>query len=78
MIAQRLVRKLWDESKEEYEPDPATRKWVKEVLKDLPDGVDCPDLDTFTLWRPVPTDDAPFGFKGRIPVMEQLVVDENI
>ena len=78
VIAQRLVRKLWDESKEEYEPDPATRKWVKEVLKDLPDDVDCPDLDTFTLWRPVPTDDAPFGFKGRIPVMEQLVVDENI
>lgn len=78
VIAQRLVRKLWDESKEEYEPDPATRKWVKEVLKDLPDDVDCPDLDAFTLWRPVPTDDAPFGFKGRIPVMEQLVVDENI
>ncbi len=35
VIAQRLVRRLWDDSKEEYEPDEATRKWVKEVLKDL-------------------------------------------
>ena len=24
------------------------------------------------------TDDVPFGYKGRIPVMEQLVVSENI
>ncbi len=78
LIAQRLVRKLWDESKEEYEPDEATRKWVKKVLADLPENVDCPDLDTFKLWRPVPTPDVPFGYKGRIPVMEQLVVTENI
>ena len=78
VIAQRLVRRLWDDSKEEYEPDEATRKWVKEVLKDLPENVDCPDLDAFKLWRAVPTDDVPFGYKGRIPVMEQLIVSENI
>ncbi|QWQ31146.1 hypothetical protein KOY49_03010 [Candidatus Minimicrobia vallesae] len=28
--------------------------------------------------RAVPTDDVPFGYKGRISVMEQLVVSENI
>jgi type II secretory ATPase GspE/PulE/Tfp pilus assembly ATPase PilB-like protein len=78
LIAQRLVRKLWDASKEEYEPDTATRNWVKEVLKGLPSDVDCPNLDTFKLWRPVPTDDVPFGFKGRVPIMEQMVVNEEI
>ena len=78
LIAQRLVRRLWDESKEEYEPDEATRRWVKEALKDLPSDVECPNLDTFKLWRPVPTEEVPFGFKGRIPVMEQMVVTEPI
>ena len=78
LIAQRLVRRLHDESKEEYEPDEATRNWVKEVLRYLPSHVDCPDLDTFKLWRPVATDEVPFGYKGRIPVMEQLVVTEEI
>ena len=78
LIAQRLVRRLHDESKEEYEPDEATRNWVKEVLQDLPSHVDCPDLDMFKLWRPVATDEVPFGYKGRIPVMEQLVVTEEI
>ena len=78
LIAQRLVRRLHDESKEEHEPDEATRNWVKEVMQDLPPHVDCPDLDTFKLWRPVATDEVPFGYKGRIPVMEQLVVTEEI
>lgn len=78
LIAQRLVRRLWDESKEEYEPDEATRRWVKEVLKDLPPGIDHPNLDTFKLWRPVPTAEVPFGYKGRVPVMEQMVVNEEI
>ena len=78
LIAQRLVRRLHDESKEEYEPDEATRRWVKETLKGIPDTVDCPDLGTFKLWRPVSTPEAPFGYKGRIPVMEQLIVTEEI
>ncbi len=78
LIAQRLVRRLHDDSKEEYEPDEATKRWVREVLKDLPSDVDCPDLDNFKLWRPVPTEEVPFGYKGRIPVMEQLIVTEEI
>ena len=78
VIAQRLVRRLHDESKEEYEPDEATRRWVKEVLQGIPDETDHPNLDNFKLWRPVSIEDAPFGYKGRIPLMEQLVVTEEI
>jgi type II secretory ATPase GspE/PulE/Tfp pilus assembly ATPase PilB-like protein len=78
IIAQRLVRRLDDESKEEYQPDEPTKTWVKEVLKDLPEHVEKPDLDNFKLWRPVPTEKSPFGFNGRIVIMEQMVVDETI
>ena len=78
IIAQRLVRRLVDETKQAYEPDEATRKWVRDVLADLPEGEDKPDLDNFTLWRPVPSEDAPFGYKGRVVIMEQMVVTEDI
>lgn len=78
LIAQRLVRRLYDATKEEYEPDEATRKYVKSVLQDLPESVEKPDLDTFKLWKPVSSDDAPFGYKGRVVIMEQMVVTENI
>jgi type II secretory ATPase GspE/PulE/Tfp pilus assembly ATPase PilB-like protein len=77
VIAQRLVRKLAD-SKEEYEPDEATKNWVRDVLADLPDSVDMPDLESFKLWRPVSTEEFPFGYSGRVVIMEQMVVNETI
>lgn len=79
LIAQRLVRKLYDPSKEEYEPDDATKRWVKATLRGVSSerlgGI---DLDNFKLYRPRPHNDAPFGYKGRIVVMEQMVVNEHI
>jgi type II secretory ATPase GspE/PulE/Tfp pilus assembly ATPase PilB-like protein len=78
VIAQRLVRRLDDDTKEAYEPDEATRRWVKESLKDLPAHIEKPDLDTFKLWRPVASEASPFGYTGRIVIMEQMVVNETI
>lgn len=79
VIAQRLVRRLYDETKEEYEPDDATKRYVRDTLKDLPDSYENkPDLNTFKLWRPVASDEAPFGYKGRVVIMEQMVVNESI
>jgi len=78
VIAQRLVRKLDDETKQEYEPDEATKKWVRSTLKDLPSHIEKPDLDNFKLWRPVISESSPFGFKGRIVIMEQMVVTDDI
>lgn len=78
VIAQRLVRRLHDATKEEYEPDEATRQYVRSVLEGISSDIELPDLATFKLWRPIPSDDVPFGYKGRVVIMEQMVVNENI
>lgn len=78
IIAQRLVRRLVDGTKEEYEPDEATRKYVQRVLEGIPDDIDHPDLATFKLWKPRSTEEAPFGYKGRMVIMEQMVINEEI
>ena len=78
LIAQRLVRRLYDKTKEEYEPDEATKNYVQTVLKDLPEGIEKPDLENFKLWKPISSDEAPFGYKGRVVIMEQMIVNENI
>jgi type II secretory ATPase GspE/PulE/Tfp pilus assembly ATPase PilB-like protein len=78
VIAQRLVRRLHDSTKQSYEPDEATKKYVRSVLEDLPAGVERPDLDNFQLWRAVPSEEVPFGYQGRMVIMEQLVVNEEI
>lgn len=78
VIAQRLVRKLDDATKEAYEPDEPTKQWIRETLKDLPDHVEKPDLDNIQLYKPVITESSPFGYSGRVVIMEQLVVNEEI
>ncbi len=80
LIAQRLVRKLYDPSKEEYDPDEATKQWVRKTLAGVsPERMQGIDISgDFKLWRPRVHPDAPFGFKGRIVVMEQMVVNDKI
>jgi len=78
VIAQRLVRRLDDSTKQSYDPDDATRQWVQNALKNLPSHIEKPDLNSFKLWKPVISENSPFGFKGRIIVMEQMVVGESI
>ena len=75
VIAQRLVRRLVDETKEEYEPDEATKQYVRKALEGLPDA---PDLTSFKLWRPRPSENAPFGYKDRLVIMEQMLVTKPI
>jgi len=78
VIAQRLVRKLDDTTKEAYEPDEATKQWIRDVLKDVPEHADKPDLENITLYRAVAGENSPFGYTGRMVIMEQLVVNEAI
>jgi Type II secretory pathway, ATPase PulE/Tfp pilus assembly pathway, ATPase PilB len=78
VIAQRLVRRLDDQTKEAYEPDEPTKQWIREVLKDLPAHIEKPDLENIQLYRPVITESSPFGYSGRMVIMEQLKVTEEI
>jgi type II secretory ATPase GspE/PulE/Tfp pilus assembly ATPase PilB-like protein len=78
VIAQRLVRRLDDATKEAYDPDEETKQWVRNALKDLPSHVEKPNLDNFQLWRPVVSENSPFGYSGRIVIMEQMVVSEGV
>jgi type II secretory ATPase GspE/PulE/Tfp pilus assembly ATPase PilB-like protein len=84
VIAQRLVRKLSD-SKQEYEPDEATKKYVHRILDGLTKEQIEEELghewnpDSFKLWKAVPRgEEDPFGYEGRVCIMEQLSVTEEI
>lgn len=78
IIAQRLVRKLATSK----QPRPATEaetSYIREVLEKAPQNT-LPELnlDNITLYDPVVTEDHPFGYDGRIVIMEQLIVSEDI
>ena len=78
VLSQRLVRRLDDATKIPYEPDDTTKQWLRDNIGRLPDGVDRPDIDSCQLYKPGTSEENPFGYKGRIMIMEQLMVTERI
>ena len=78
VVAQRLVRRLDDTTKEPYKPDEDEVNHIKSVLSTVPEGIDVPDLDNLTLYRPGSSAENPIGYQGRIIIMEQLELTPKI
>jgi type II secretory ATPase GspE/PulE/Tfp pilus assembly ATPase PilB-like protein len=78
VVGQRLVRRLDDATKIPYTPDEATKKYIRQQLQSLPQSIPMPDIDNLTLYRPGKSDTVPFGYLGRMAIIEQMVVDEKI
>ena len=78
IIAQRLVRRLANSKKQRLATEAET-KFIRKTL----DGVSVEvlsdyDLESPTLYDPVVTEEAPFGYSGRTVIMEQLIVSDKI
>jgi len=78
IMAQRLVRRLDDSTKQAYQPDAALRAQLQAVIDTLPPGVARPDLSKATLYRAVKTPQNPFGYKGQIPIREQMQMTPGV
>jgi len=78
VMAQRLVRKLDDSTKEAY--DPSDQEWQKitEVVESLPEGYERPNLDGLKLYKPGSSDDNPYGFSGQIAIREQFLMSDGL
>ena len=81
VIAQRLVRKLSD-SKEEVQLDEATVNYVHNVFKGVSEEVlraHGVDLNDIHLYKAKPGGEGdPFGYQGRMAIMEQLRVTSEV
>ena len=73
-MAQRLVRRLDDESKQAYQPDAASLAKITEVLASLPEGIEKPSLDGLQLYKPGASEDTPYGYKGQLALREQFMM----
>lgn len=78
IMAQRLVRRLDDATKQAYEPDMATLQLLTRIIDTLPEGVERPSLDNVRLYHPGASADNPFGYAGQIPLREQLQMTSGV
>ncbi|QQS19670.1 Flp pilus assembly complex ATPase component TadA [Candidatus Saccharibacteria bacterium] len=78
VMAQRLIRKLDDSTKQPYSPSPLELQNIQKVLDTMPYNVERPSLQGLMLYKPTPTADNPYGFKGQIAVREQFIMTGEI
>jgi general secretion pathway protein E len=77
-MAQRLVRRLDDETKVAYQPNDNLKAQLHSVIDKLPPGIERPNLDTVTLHKPGTSDANPFGYKGQIALREQFQMTPGV
>lgn len=78
IMAQRLVRKLDDESKQPYSPTDKEKSYLKGIIETLPANVQKPDVDTIQLYKPGSSQTNPYGYKGQLALREQFLMSEEI
>lgn len=78
VMAQRLVRRLDETTKQAYKPDEASLKKLADVLATLPEGVEKPDLTKVTFYQPGKSEENPYGYRGQIAVREQFTMSGEI
>jgi type II secretory ATPase GspE/PulE/Tfp pilus assembly ATPase PilB-like protein len=78
VMAQRLVRKLDDTTKQEYEPDEAEKHQLQKIIDTLPEGIERPNLDSIKLYKPGSSEDNPYGYRGQIALREQFLMSGDI
>ena len=72
IMAQRLVRKLDEATKQPYQPDERLRSRIQEIVDSLPESIPKPDLNNITLYKPGESVDNPYGYRGQIAIREQF------
>lgn len=78
VMAQRLVRRLDDKTKEAYTPDEPTIARIRSVIDTLPEGVTRPDLNNLQLYKPGKSADNPYGYQGQLALREQFLMTGEI
>lgn len=79
VMAQRLVRRLDDTTKQPFQPDEQTLKLIGDVLATLPPDVPRPnDPSQLQLFKPGSSPENPYGYRGQLALREQFLMTGQI
>ncbi len=78
VMAQRLVRRLDDQTKQAYQPDEAALSKIRDVLETLPANIEKPNLEGLQLYKQGTSDENPYGFKGQLALREQFMMKGKV
>ncbi len=78
IMAQRLVRRLDETSKQSYTPDESTKQRLQKIIDTFPEGIEKPNLDNLQLYKPGVSPENPYGYRGQVALREQFLMTEMV
>jgi type II secretory ATPase GspE/PulE/Tfp pilus assembly ATPase PilB-like protein len=78
IMAQRLVRRLDDETKQPYTPDDAIKRQLQTIIDTFPPNIEKPNINRITLYKPGSSVSNPYGYTGQLAIREQLVMTPGL
>jgi type IV pilus assembly protein PilB len=78
VMAQRLIRKLDDTTKQAYDPSEAEWDVINRVIQSLPEHFERPNLEGLKLYKPGSSPENPYGFSGQLALREQFTMNGEI
>ncbi len=78
VMAQRLVRRLSDDTKQPYQPSQEELHHIHAILDSLPSNIQKPDLSNLQLYKPGSSEENPYGYRGQIALREQFIMTGEI
>ncbi len=78
VMAQRLVRRLDDNTKQETTLEPTTIKRLQDIINTLPPNMERPDLANVKFYKPGSSAENPYGYQGQIALREQFLMTGEI
>lgn len=78
VMAQRLIRRFDDKTKQPYQPTEADMAYIKAAVEGFPEGMQQPDLNNLQLFKPGSSQENPYGYEGQLAIREQFTMSEPL
>lgn len=78
VMAQRLIRRLDDTTKQAYAASESELHQIREVVETLPESIAKPNLEGLQLHKPGTSEANPYGFQGQVAIREQFTMSEPL
>lgn len=78
VMAQRLVRRLDDSTKQAYTPSAEELAFINQVIQSLPATIAKPDLNGLQLYKPGSSPENPYGYSGQLAIREQFRMSDQM
>lgn len=78
VMAQRLVRRLDENTKQSYQPSDDELRHINAILETLPATIKKPSLTELKLFKPGSSDENPYGYRSQLALREQFLMTGEI